>query len=121
MKILLLVGSGSFLGGIMRYLLSQYLNKPVGYPWGTLCANLAGCLLIGFFYGLLEKHILPFVWMPFLVTGLLGGFTTFSAFSLETFQLVKQGLFLQAMFYVCLSIMGGIGLCALGFLINKFF
>lgn len=119
MKILLAIGAGSFLGGIGRYLISGYFNKGNTFPWGTLWVNLAGCFLIGLFIALFQKQLLNRAFLPFVVTGVLGGFTTFSAFSLETFQLLKQGLFLQASAYIVLSVAGGAAVCAAGYFIIK--
>ena len=92
MKILLIVGLGSFLGGITRYLVSFFVQaKFTGtFPYGTLIVNIAGCLLIGLLFGLSEKMELSRETRFFISTGLIGGFTTFSAFSIDTFTLIRN-------------------------------
>lgn len=103
---LLLVGTGGFLGAVLRWLLTQ---KLANQPWDILVANVAGSLLIGLLLGwpgegITEKHRL------FLATGLCGGFTTFSTFSLQTLKLLQQGEILVAGLNIALSIV----LCILG-------
>jgi CrcB protein len=84
-----IVGIGSFLGGGLRYLISVFFNQKINpdFPYATLSVNLLGCLLIGVFYSLFEKSLINNDWKLFLTTGLCGGFTTFSAFSMESLQL----------------------------------
>lgn len=89
------VGIGGFLGSIFRYLLSTYVNSRFGQAFtfvGTLSVNLLGCLLIGFFIGVFNHKVhLPPELKLLLITGVLGGFTTFSTFSLESFHFYKAG------------------------------
>lgn len=110
MKILLLIGSGSFLGGIMRYLLSQFvqIRTPFTFPLGTLIVNILGCLLIGLIVGYIDRENIALEWRFFLITGLLGGFTTFSAFSMESINLFRDGHLGYALIYITLSIMLGL-------------
>ncbi len=91
---ILIVGCGGFLGSIARYVLALFstsLFKSAPYPLGTTVVNMIGCLIIGLLAGFTE-HNHPF--SPsvrlFLFIGLLGGFTTFSSFGLETFTLLKN-------------------------------
>lgn len=109
---ILLIGTGSFLGGIARYLLSQAVMLKVNssFPAGTLLVNLLGCLAIGAVYGIGEKGHITNEWRLFLMTGLCGGFTTFSAFGLETFTLLRDGQNLYAAAYILGSVL--LGLCA---------
>ena len=117
----MLVGAGSFIGGICRYLLSGLIQSKTtsGFPFGTLVVNLAGCLLIGMLYGIFEKTDVSTGWRLFMVTGILGGFTTFSAFSIETFNLLKTGHAGMGLLYILLSVAGGVGLSFLGAWIIK--
>jgi fluoride exporter len=90
---ILFVGMGGFLGSIARYLLVGLVQSPtVGtFPFGTLAVNVAGCTLIGGLSALLEAR--PFLTgdgRAFLVIGVLGGFTTFSAFGNETVNLLRH-------------------------------
>ena len=121
MRLLLLVGTGSFIGGVCRYLLSTLVQAktPSGFPYGTLVVNLVGCLLIGILFGIFEKSEVGTDTRLFFVTGVLGGFTTFSAFSGETFNLIKSGHFSLALTYVLISVLVGITLTFAGAWIIK--
>lgn len=92
-------------GSLCRYLLWRAVTQPEsGFPAGTLTVNILGC----FFIGLLAKIMSPDVLRLVLITGFLGGFTTFSAFSLETLQLLRNGMAVTAVCYVTASNVGGI-------------
>jgi len=116
MKILLLIGTGSFIGGIFRYLLTQSVQTKYfsAFPFGTLTVNIIGCFFIGIVFGVAAKTNLTQEWRLFLATGLLGGFTTFSAFSAETFDLFKGGHFLYASAYILASVFLGLSATYLG-------
>ena len=121
LKILLLIGTGSFIGGVSRYLLSQLIqNKSLtAFPFGTLSVNLVGCLLIGIVFGLAEKGNISPEMRLFFATGLLGGFTTFSAFSSETVGLINSAQYNYAIIYVLASVLIGFILTFLGMLAIK--
>lgn len=123
MKILLLIGTGSFIGGVLRYWVSfPFLHKyPHGFPWGTLLVNIIGCFLIGLLYGYAEKGQFPKEWRLFLATGVLGGFTTFSAFSNETVTLFNNGQYGYVMTYVLSSVMVGLLATLLGVYLGRLF
>lgn len=91
----IVVGAGGFLGSVARYAvggLAQRLAPEALFPWGTLAVNVIGCLLIGFAVSLGEtKGWLGPGGRAFLLVGLLGGFTTFSSFGYETWNLVRDG------------------------------
>ncbi len=109
MKLILLIGSGSFIGGVSRYLLSLLIqHKTTGFPVGTLTVNIIGCFLIGVVFGFFDKGQISNEWKIFLATGFLGGFTTFSAFSNETFMLFKEGYAGHALLYVAGSVILGL-------------
>ncbi len=116
-----IVGVGSFLGGGLRYLISVFFNQKVNpdFPYATLSVNLLGCLLIGVFYGLFEKSVINNDWKLFLTTGLCGGFTTFSAFSNESLELIKGGNLLAAVIYITSSIVCGLLLTYAGYQLVK--
>ncbi len=116
-----IVGIGSFIGGGLRYLISVFFNQKVNpdFPYATLSVNLLGCLLIGVFYGLFEKSVINNDWKLFLTTGLCGGFTTFSAFSNESLELIKGGSLLTAVIYITSSIVCGLLLTYVGYQIVK--
>lgn len=121
MKFILLVGAGSFIGGIIRYLLSEFIQTKTlsSFPYGTLSVNLIGCFAIGMVYGLIEKWAISEEWRLLVATGILGGFTTFSAFSMETFSLIRNGDILYAIMYASLSVLLGILATAIGFSLIK--
>ena len=101
----LLVGVGSALGGILRYGLCQLISarEEVGaFPWGILMVNVIGCLAMGVAFVLLERTPLKLL----IMSGILGGFTTFSAFSLITLDLFQRGRFDLAIGYVAASVIG---------------
>ena len=109
---LLLIGTGGFLGSVSRYLLSTAiyrLSNGFLFPFGTLAVNLIGCLAIGFLAGLAEfRGLLSAEMRMFLLIGVLGGFTTFSTFGYETFQLLRDGQGQFAVTNICLSVVLGI-------------
>ncbi len=121
LKLILLIGAGSFLGGILRYLLSQSFTSRVDstFPFGTFLVNIIGCFLIGIAFGFFEKNHPGEEWRLFLTTGLLGGFTTFSAFSLESVVLIKTGHTSVAVLYIVASVIVGIAATFLGVWISK--
>ena len=93
MRSVLYVGVGSFIGGIFRHLLSTWASKTLNpsFPYGTLAVNVVGCLLIGFLAGLAEsRSTFNSDTRLFVIVGILGGFTTFSAFAWETFSLARS-------------------------------
>ena len=94
MTALLLVGAGGFLGSIARYGLSRAVHRGLGeaaFPYGTFAVNMIGCLLIGLLLGLIEQRGGGTNLRLFAALGLLGGFTTFSAFGYDTLVLFRDG------------------------------
>jgi fluoride exporter len=111
------VGLGAALGAWLRWRLSIWLNMlyPV-LPPGTLAANLGGAYLIGILAAFFEAHpALPSEWRLFLITGFLGGLTTFSTFSAEAMLLLQTGDYLWALAHSVLHLVGSIALCIAGF------
>ena len=112
---ILAVAAGGALGATARYLVSVALAAGDGFPWATLAANLAGCLVIGLAWASWSQLGWFQQWgRAFLVVGVLGGFTTFSAFSLETLLLVAADRLGAAVAYVALSLAGCLGMTWLG-------
>ena len=115
---LLLVGAGGFFGAISRYGVSQ-IFPATKFHYGTLAVNLIGCLLIGIAFGFLERDGIGKPAQLLLVTGFLGGFTTFSTFGLDTLKMIHDGAFASAVLYVGISAVLGIALVVVGFEIAK--
>ena len=111
-KLAILVFMGGGLGALGRFSLSVLIPRAAqGFPWATLIANALGALLIGLLAGwLAERQGLRAFW----IVGLLGGFTTFSAFSLETLTLLDRGSAGLALTYVLASLAIGLLACWLG-------
>jgi CrcB protein len=111
-----LVMAGGAVGAALRYQLGRMASALLGtaLPWGTLIANLAGGLAMGVLAGWLARSHAAEPWRLLLGVGVLGGFTTFSAFSLETFQMIERGQAGLALGYILLSVVGAIGALALG-------
>lgn len=104
------VALGSAIGGILRYGCSGLAGRLVGaaFPWGTLVVNVSGCLLIGFVATMLSpdgRLLAAPDARAFVMIGVLGGFTTFSSFSLETLNLARDGEWLFAGANVALSVL----------------
>ena len=97
---ILLVGIGGFIGSVMRYLASGYVQqaaKSVDFPYGTLTVNVIGCFVIGFLSQLAEgRGVFTSDSRLFVFTGILGGFTTFSSFGNETMNLVRDSQMMNA-------------------------
>ena len=109
---ILLVGIGGFIGSVARYKLGGWLlhlTVQEKFPYSTFAVNVVGCLIVGVLAGLAERYELfgPGVRL-FLFTGLLGGFTTFSAFGLETMFLLRRGEPWVAALYVVASVLLGL-------------
>ena len=113
----LMVALGGGLGAMARFALSGFLlpfTLQEKFPWPTFTVNVLGCLIAGVLFAVAEKYN---VFSPnlrlFLFTGLLGGFTTFSAFGIETFFLIRRGDFFIAGAYVLASVICGLGVLIL--------
>lgn len=122
LKSLLIVGTGSFIGGAMRYLLSTYIKNMYGqtFPWGTLVVNLLGCFVFGIIFALFSKHnSTDNTFYLLLTTGICGGFTTFSTFANESVQMIQNGNIGEFIGYMATSVIVGIALIALGYWIVK--
>ena len=116
---LLLIGSGGFIGSVLRYLVSgsvQTASQSIAFPYGTLAVNVIGCLFIGFLSELAESRaLLSPDTRSFLVIGILGGFTTFSAFGNETMHLLRDGETALALANIGAQVLLSLGAVWLGY------
>lgn len=121
LKILYLIVGGAG-GTLLRYWVSGLPHKIYGgvFPWGTLAVNLAGSLLIGFFWGLLGRENITQGTRYFLFIGLFGSFTTFSTFAFESLQLFRDGNKKYALANVFISNFFGILLVFAGYALSRF-
>ncbi len=104
-KNFLLVGIGAGIGGMIRYLMSLVF-KSQSFPFNTLLINVLGSLIIGILFSITERQTQSSEQIKlFFATGICGGFTTFSAFSLENMQLLKTGNYIAAISYITLSVL----------------
>jgi len=119
---ILLVGLGGGLGSIARFGCQRWVSYhyPHAFPWATFAVNIIGCLFIGIFWGLSFKSFTSNEnWKLFLMTGLCGGFTTFSAFTLEGIGLIREQKLFTFFSYVILSVTLGLLATYLGMRITK--
>ncbi|NHB66367.1 MULTISPECIES: fluoride efflux transporter CrcB [Acinetobacter] len=117
----LLVAMGGAIGATLRYGAGMLIAKPqMLFPWPTWWTNIIGCLCAGIFFALSQKYsFLQTEARLFLMVGILGGFTTFSSFGLETFQLLKQGAVTIALSYVISSVIVGVLMLGVGFYLTQ--
>jgi CrcB protein len=115
---ILLVGIGGFIGSVLRYAVSGYFQQAtqsVEFPYGTLAVNLIGCLVIGILSQLAEtRGVFTAESRAFIFVGILGGFTTFSAFSNETMSLLREGGNLPALLNIGAHVVFGLAAVWLG-------
>src|SRR5581483_989918 len=118
------VGVGGFLGSILRYLLSGWVHRTLAsdwFPYGTLAVNVIGCLLIGFLAGVEEKHaVFTADVRLFIFIGIVGGFTTFSAFAYETVLLARNAQLLTAFANVLVELTAGLFAVGIGHWLSRF-
>lgn len=121
MKDLLAIMLGGGIGSVCRYLVSTALNRHFGssFAWGTMAVNLLGCLLIGFLVGLVDRSILPKEYRLILVTGFLGGFTTFSSFALESVGMFREKAIGAGILNVGVNVILGFALTIAGLTLSR--
>lgn len=122
MNQILAIAGGGALGAVLRFWMSNGVHALLGrgFPYGTLAVNVLGCLLMGLLYvWLLERTALAAEWRAFLLIGLLGGFTTFSSFSIETLTLIESGELLKAVMNVVLSVLVCLAATGIGLMMGR--
>ena len=122
LKTILYIALGGAIGSVLRFLTTLLVSKfwSNHFPLATFLANIIGCFLIGFFIGVMEKNQLSdsnLKW--FLITGFCGGYTTFSAFGMENYNLFQNNYSLLAFGYIGLSILLGLFAVWFGLFVAK--
>ena len=121
MGIVLVVGLGGALGAISRFGINVFLHhmSAPGY-WGTLLVNLVGSFLIGLMFVVFENRApIPEMFRVGIVVGLLGGFTTYSAFSLEMVNMLMSGLYARAGMYVIGTVLACLSATLFGVMVGR--
>ncbi len=103
---LVAIAAGGAFGAVLRFWVSTGIYTLLGreFPYGTLAVNMLGSLLMGFLYIFMLERFVSIEWRAFLLVGLLGAFTTFSTFSLETLNLIEGGELFKALLNIFISI-----------------
>ena len=122
MPTLIYIAIGGAAGALLRYTISGYTYRYLdGFlPWGTLAVNLLGCFAIGFLWNVFENFAYSPNTRTLIFIGILGAFTTFSTFGLESFNLFKEGEIKFAILNILASNLGGIALVFIGYFISKY-
>ncbi|MEO6330901.1 MAG: fluoride efflux transporter CrcB [Ginsengibacter sp.] len=114
----LLVGAGGAIGSMLRYATSLLIVTRI-FPLATFTVNIAGSFLIGILLGLSTRNNITDLGWQFLAVGVCGGFTTFSAFSLEGFKLLQQQRYFIFLLYFVISIVAGVLSTYAGYILSK--
>jgi CrcB protein len=114
----LLIGAGGAIGSMLRYAISLLAVTTI-LPYATFIVNVTGSLIIGLLLGLSEKNIIGNYAWKFLAVGICGGFTTFSALSLESFKLLQQQRYFIFSMYIVVSIIAGLLSTYAGYILSK--
>jgi len=116
LKRILIIAAGGSIGAVLRYLISDIVYRFTSptFPWGTLTVNLLGCYLIGLAWQYSEMYMVSTGTRIFVLTGILGAFTTFSTFSLETLTLLRDGEIKMAVLNQIVSVSFGLILVIAG-------
>ena len=118
----LAIAAGGAIGALLRFWMSNgvYVLLGRGFPYGTLAVNVLGSLVMGFLYiVMLERLSLGAEWRGFVLVGLLGAFTTFSAFSMETLTLLEQADYGKAITNMLLSVVACVAAAYIGVLMAR--
>lgn len=122
MNQVLAIATGGAVGSVLRFWLSTWVHSIAGrsFPYGTLAVNVLGCLAMGFLFVLLVERLSDnTVLRAGILIGVLGGFTTFSSFSIETFNLIEQGVWLKAVINMAASLFLCVGATWVGVILGR--
>lgn len=115
----LLVFLGGGLGALSRFGVENMGIFDRDKYYYTVAINITGCLTIGILWAIFQHYHIARNWYLFMLTGFLGGYTTYSAFTLDAMQLVQDGQWWRAAFYIGVTVVGGLGGCALGLFVTE--
>jgi CrcB protein len=116
-KLLLYIFLGGGIGSVFRHLLGLWIDRQLttAFPTGTFVVNITGCFLIGLLYGIAIRYSwLNVEWRLFLITGICGGYTTFSSFSYQALGLIREGNYGYFVLYAVGSVVLGLAATMLG-------
>ena len=118
---LLAISMGGVIGALLRYGTGGAVHKflQADFPYGTLFINLSGCLVIGFLWGLFERFNFSSNLRLFVFIGILGSFTTFSSYGIETFNLIRDGEMRAGLLNILFNNVFGISFVFIGFWLSK--
>jgi fluoride exporter len=122
LKTMLIVGSGGFIGSVLRYLVQVNVEKLMSstFPMGTLLVNVTGSFIIGIIYAFAEKgNLMNPEWRIFLAVGICGGFTTLSTFTMDNLNLLKDNSLFQLLLYTGGSLFLGVLAVYLGIILTR--
>ena len=122
LRTIVIVGTGGFIGSVMRYLVQILLERGMNstFPYATLIANITGSLIIGIVFALSEKgNLISSEWRIFLTVGICGGFTTFSAFAYNNFNMLKEQAYGQLFFNISGNLFLGVLAVYLGIVLVR--
>ena len=122
MNQVLAIAAGGAAGSVLRFWLSTWVHSFASrsFPYGTLAVNVLGCLAMGFLFVLLVERLSDnTVLRAGILIGVLGGFTTFSSFSIETFNLIEQGVWLKAVINMAASLFLCVGATWVGVILGR--
>lgn len=122
MNQVLAIAAGGAAGSVLRFWLSTWVHSFAGrsFPYGTLAVNVLGCLAMGFLFVLLVERLSGnTVLRAGILIGVLGGFTTFSSFSIETFNLIEQGAWLKSVANMAASLLLCVGATWAGVILGR--
>ncbi len=122
MKQILLIAAGGSLGAIARYGVSNFVHSSMdeSFPWGTLAVNVSGSFLIGVLIEAFDASLLPVEWRSFLALGFLGAYTTFSTYTLESVNLLRDGELRLAAANILAGNVAGLAAVVLGIYCSRF-